>query len=767
MHKQFIIILIVLGLSAILKLTRKQEESISMASETQAQNASSIHPKDNFYLHVNQKWLNSNPIPPEYPSWGTFVMLHDQSVKHQIYLLKEIAAKEKSQRSEDEEKMALIWNKYIGCLESWDSENPDEVGKNPQNFQPLIQELQTLQSTFDDQAGSYVSNLANYFSYLQRYQFSIPLNFDRGSDFSNSNDMILDLAPSGLSLPSRDYYFDENFSKHREWFRAHLESVQQIISNAGIQLETDFVSKVFDFQTDLARIFLTQAQARRYKEFYTFTNLFKISNDIDTLNFLAEKLENYPESERQVNAYSEQERELLQEFINKFASNLGLDQVMPKNFQENYPDQSQESDRVFRVCVYDGDFFRRFFRLLFDAENRSKLRAYFQYNLIRKAMRVCTKALNDEFFDFYSRKLSGQQTQKTHEKRAVELVNACVGELLGKLYVARYFSEQSKLEVNSMIDTVLEVMRASLAKNDWLTSATKEKALVKLAKFSKKIGYPDKWKDYSSLTFSEDDSLFVLLRKVSDFTFRTDVLAKVNTVKDKTEWHMNPQTVNAYYSPTSNEIAFPAAILQPPFFYPLGSSLDFDVSELPGVDSRVAANFGAIAAVIAHEITHGFDDQGRDFDGDGNLANWWTEEDDKLFKQKSALMAKQAEKYEFKAIVEGEEKTYKQNADLTMGENLADLGGLSLSKQALQRHLGDTTPEILNGSLDVFFRSWTSCWKLNASDQYRIKLLTADPHAPAEFRGNLVANFPEFQSLYNITEGDRMYCAPEERVFMW
>lgn len=326
-------------------------------------------------------------------------------------------------------------------------------------------------------------------------------------------------------------------------------------------------------------------------------------------------------------------------------------------------------------------------------------------------------------------------------------------------------------------------MKKSIGVSTWLTSETKEKALQKLSKFKVKIGYPDKWKDYSAFDVVGGDSLYTIAKKAHAWHQKTEFEAKLNSVLDRTEWRMTPQTVNAYFMPTQNEICFPAAIIQPPFFNRHETSIDFDFgaerSLAPKADFRAAANFGAIGAVIAHEITHGYDDQGRQFDGDGNLQEWWTSEDDKLFREQSKLMTKQAERY----IFCDNGKEHRQNPGLTLGENLADLGGLSLSLKALKIRLDsqNATPEEVKASLRIAFKvssviqtivgclnhcvsdldcphvthdcsfysfqAWANVWKTNMKSERRVALLATDPHAPCDFRGNIVKNMAEFHDV--------------------
>lgn len=392
-----------------------------------------------------------------------------------------------------------------------------------------------------------------------------------------------------------------------------------------------------------------------------------------------------------------------------------------------------------------------------------------RYKVIKEHRSYCTKALDDEFFAFYTRDLTGQTAQKPEDKRSIGVVNALAGEMMGKVYVATMFPPEAKIEMLEMVNETLEVMKKSIGVSTWLTPDTKEKALQKLSKFKVKIGYPDKWKDYSAFDVVGGDSLYTIAKKAHAWHQKTEFEAKLNSVLDRTEWRMTPQTVNAYFMPTQNEICFPAAIIQPPFFNRHETSIDFDFgaerSLAPKADFRAAANFGAIGAVIAHEITHGYDDQGRQFDGDGNLQEWWTHADDTLFREQSKLMTKQAERY----IFCDNGKEHRQNPGLTLGENLADLGGLSLSLKALKIRLDsqNATPEEVKASLRIAFKAWANVWKTNMKSERRVALLATDPHAPCDFRGNIVKNMAEFHDVFEVVKGDGMWLPENERLRMW
>ena len=343
--------------------------------------------------------------------------------------------------------------------------------------------------------------------------------------------------------------------------------------------------------------------------------------------------------------------------------------------------------------------------------------------------------------------------------------------MAGKLFVDNFFSNESKINMKKLVDNILEIMKLSIRDNDWLTDTTKEKGLLKLKSFRSKIGYPNKWEDYSDLNIEDGDTLYDISKKSRKWKLRVDFFDKINSVLNLDKWLIGAHEVNAYFMPTQNEIVFPAAILQPPFFHKSKDTVDFDYEDelkmVEDLDIIMPANYGGIGAVIAHEITHGYDDKGRNFDEKGNINDWWCEKDTELFLKKTNIMKKSVSEYKY-CDLEGN-KEYKMNAELTMGENLADIGGLSLSKKALLKKLKDENASeiVIKASLRIFFKSWTNIWKQNIKNDKRIMLLNVDPHAPTDFRGNLVQHMDEFYEVFDVKKGDKMFLDKKYRMKMW
>lgn len=384
-------------------------------------------------------------------------------------------------------------------------------------------------------------------------------------------------------------------------------------------------------------------------------------------------------------------------------------------------------------------------------KNIGLIKEYMKYDLLNGNAGNLDQKLDDIRFDFYSKYLQGQKEQRSMDKRGLGVVNGVLGEAFGKLYVEKYFPAEAKQKMETYVDYIKKSFKQHLENVDWMSPVTKEKALEKLSKFKVKIAYPDKWKDYSKLNLTLDSNggtYYNNLEKITEWSYAKN-LDKIGKPVDKTEWGMSPQTVNAYYSSSNNEIVFPAAILQPPFF---------------SFNADPAVNFGGIGGVIGHEISHGFDDSGSRFDGDGNLNNWWTESDRKNFDAKVGQLAAQYDKYE---PVKGSFV----NGKFTSGENIGDLGGINVAYTALQMYLKDHgNPGKISGLTQDqrFFMSWATVWRTKATDKYMTNQVKTDPHSPGYYRsfGPLV-NMDAFQKAFDIKPGDKLYVAPENRIKIW
>lgn len=397
------------------------------------------------------------------------------------------------------------------------------------------------------------------------------------------------------------------------------------------------------------------------------------------------------------------------------------------------------------VIITELKYFRELDKVL-RPENLGAIKDFLRFHLVNDAATRLTKELDEISFDFWGRTLRGQQEQRALDKRGLEFVNGVAGEMLGKLYVQEHFPAEAKQAAQEMVDYLVKSFEQHIRQLQWMSAATKEKALEKLGKFNVKIGYPDKWKDYSGLHVGP--SLFENVLNARRWQFEEN-RAKQDKPVDKTEWGMTPQTVNAYYSPLYNEIVFPAAILQPPFY-------DYKAD--------AAVNFGGIGAVIGHELSHGFDDSGSQYDGNGNLNNWWTDEDRQKFEQATKALAEQYGAYE---PVPG----VFVNGRFTLGENIGDLGGVSVAYDALKMYLEDRgNPGEIDGFTQKqrFFLSWATIWRTKTTEEFVVNQVKTDPHSPAQYRavGPLV-NVDGFYEAFDIKEGDTLFLPKEQRIVIW
>jgi len=403
-----------------------------------------------------------------------------------------------------------------------------------------------------------------------------------------------------------------------------------------------------------------------------------------------------------------------------------------------------------KVIIGELGYYKNFDQLV-NAKTLPVIKDYLKFHMISGNATALSEKIGDLQFGFYGKYLRGQQEQRALNKRGFQLINGTLGEAFGKLYVDKYFPASAKAQMVELIDYLKKSFAVHINDLNWMSSVTKEKALAKLNKFTVKVAYPDKWKDYSTLKIvseSKGGNLYANLQNIAEWQYNKD-LAKIGKKVDKTEWGMTPQTVNAYYNPVYNEIVFPAAILQPPFFNP---------------EADAAVNFGGIGAVIGHEMSHGFDDSGAQFDADGNLVDWWTPEDKANFEKATKALAAQYDKYE---PVKG---TF-VNGTFTNGENIADLGGVNIAYDALQMYLKDKgNPGTISGYTQDqrFFLSWATVWRTLSSEKYMINQVKTDPHSPGYFRSfGPLTNVDAFYKAFDVKPGDKHYKKPEDRIKIW
>ncbi|WP_296596286.1 M13-type metalloendopeptidase [Phenylobacterium sp.] len=501
------------------------------------------------------------------------------------------------------------------------------------------------------------------------------------------------LSQGGITLPDRDYYLDAKFEPQRKAYEAY---VARMLALAGWANPEPNAKAIVAMETEIAKVSWTRAERRDDDKTY---------NPVETAK--------------------------LASFAPGFDWNAFLG--------------GAKLTAARRVIVAENTAFPKI-AAIYGKTDVETLKAWLAFTTIDQAAGYLSKDFDQAKFDFRGKTLSGVQAQTPRWKRGVNLVDSNLGEAVGKLYVSAYFPAENKARMEALVGDIQTALKARIQKLDWMGPETKQKALEKLAKFTVKIGYPDKWRDYSALNIVDGD-LYGNVERASAFDWNFRV-ARLNQPVDRSEWEMTPATINAYYSSTKNEIVFPAAILQPPFFDPEGDP---------------AINYGGIGGVIGHEITHGFDDQGRKSDGDGRLAEWWTKEDEAKFNVQAERLGKQ---YSATEVLPGA----KINGDLTMGENIADLGGLLLALDAYHLSLkGQPAPVIegLTGDQRVFL-GWAQVWRGKYRDDFMKQILVSDPHSPPVARVDLpMRNIDAFYEAFGIKPGDPMYVPPEQRVRIW
>jgi endothelin-converting enzyme len=539
------------------------------------------------------------------------------------------------------------------------------------------------------------NELAAAFGEFQNMGVSIPVGWRVINDAKNSTQYALYVYQSGLGLPDRDYYLsnDNEFKSIRSAYSAYLKD---ILTLAGVADAENAANRILALETRLAEKQWSQVENRDEDKKY-----------------------------------------------NKFAK-TDLIAILGDFPWDSYA-KAAKLDKAGAIIVEQPSYIEAFGTIYRETDLQT-WKEYLAASFISGYAEYLSKAFVNRSFDFYGKILSGTTEQQPRWKNAVDASNTVLGEAVGKLYVAQYFKPEARKKMETLVQNLVTSFHASIDTLDWMTPETKKAAHAKLDKLASKIGYPDKWKDYSQLAIKADD-LVGNYKSYYNYSNAYE-LDKVGKPIDRSEWSMTPQTVNAYYDPGSNEIAFPAAILQPPFF---------------NMDADDAVNYGGIGAVIGHELSHAFDDQGAKFDGDGNLRNWWTDADKAEFDKRGKQLVEQFNRY---SPISG----MYVNGELTLGENIGDLSGLTIALKAYKLSLAGKEAPVMDGFTGEqrFFISWAQIWRANFRDEFMRQLLLSDPHSPNEYRVNgIVPNIPDFYTAFGVKEGDGMYIAPEKRVKLW
>jgi len=565
-----------------------------------------------------------------------------------------------------------------------DSEQRNALGITP------IQSILTVINNLENK-----NDLAEFFGKYSSTGINNPLALYISVDAKNSSSYAIHIWQNGLNLPDKDYYFNETerFVDLRSGYVTHIENMYNL---AGISDGKRAAKNIMALETSLADFHWTRVESRnsekRYNKFAT--------NDLNSLT-------------------------------NKF------------NWQTFLAAEGVTSQK--EIIINQPDFIEGFGKV-FDQTSLETWKQYLTFNTLSAFSSYLTTNLDNENFDFFSKQLNGRKEQRPQWKRGVAVVNGNLGEVIGKVYVTRHFTPKAKSRMSSLVENLRSAYGASIDDLTWMSDNTKKAAHIKLAAFTPKIGYPDKWEDYSALTIAANDIVgnIIRSRKVSS----EKEISKLGGPIRKWEWGMTPQTVNAYYNPTVNEIVFPAAILQAPFF---------------NMKADDAVNYGGIGAVIGHEMGHGFDDQGSKYDATGNLRNWWTEQDLKEFSTRTKALVEQYAGYQVFDDLN-------VNGKLTLGENIGDLSGVTIAYKAYKASLSGKEAPVIDGLTGEqrFFMGYAQIWRSKIVEKSMRNRVATDPHSPGEFRAlGSLSNMSEFYEAFDVKEGDAMYIAPENRVKIW
>lgn len=638
-----------------------------------------VLPEQDFFRYINGGWLDSNPVPPEYGSWGAFHEVNEgnQALIHR--LMEDAAGPSDTSTAEDHIRMAGDY--YAAAM---DESAIAAAGAVP--LLPLLDQVTAIES---------LGHLAEAVVVLQRHGVGALYDMGIAPDFEDADSYLVYMGQGGLGLPERDYYLrdDEHSQKLRDAYVAHVTAQ---LANLGDDADVaqDAAARIMEFETALAQA-----------------------------SYPAEKMRD------------------VQLTMNRHRVDA-LDDLMPSFHLTSHARALGVTSAT--VNIDNPGFFSALESLLAGTSFET-LRDYLRWHVVRSFASSLSPAFENEAFDFYGKALGGQQKMKPRWKRVIDAATADIGEPVSRLFIAHAFSEDAKHRCERMVDHLLSAMGVSISGADWMTDATKAQALEKLSGFSYKIGFPDSWRDFSALEIGRDSHASNRMRcRVFEYDRE---FGRLGEPVDKSEWAMSAHQVNAYYHPLLNEIVFPAGILQPPFFY---------------ADADDAVNYGAIGAVIGHEITHGFDDRGSHFDANGALREWWTEADRSEFARRAQVLIDQFDEYEVAEDLH-------VNGRLTLGENIADLGGLSLAYAAL-REAGGLDGDDIDGLTPTqrFFASWATVWHMNYTPEYERLQVNTDPHSPARFRVNgPLANTPEFANAFSIPEGTPLQRPVDRRAKIW
>ncbi|MBA4152774.1 M13 family metallopeptidase [Flavobacterium sp.] len=645
----------------------------------------SVKPSDNFFRYVNGTWLDQTDIPADRTRWGSFDELREKTDKDMMLILKE-ALNNPSYTAETDQGKAL--NLYRTIM--------DTVTRNKQGIKPLKPYLEKINA---------VKNVADLKKLLIEMETQGGVGFfgvGVGTDAKNSNRNVVNVGLGSLGLPDRDYYVseDKDSKEKREKYHAHIIKMMSYLGEKPAQAKAT-ADRVLTLEIAMATPRLDRVERRDRRKTYNPMTIAELQNLTPTINW------------------------------NEYLQGVGLP--------------------IVDTIIVSQPRYMTALETIFKENKVEDWKAYMRWTLLNRYSGLLSTEIGNANWDFYGKTLTGAIKQRPFDERALQSVNGTFGEALGKIYVEKMFPPEAKEKARKMIDNLFLAYENRINNLPWMAKSTKDNAIAKLKKFNVKIGYPDKWKDYSKVTIigpKDGGTYFENSKRITKWR-NDENFAKLNKPVDKTEWGMSPQTVNAYYNASFNEIVFPAAILQPPFY-------DYRADE--------AVNYGGIGAVIGHEISHGFDDSGSRYNADGNLVNWWSEQDLKQFTELGGALANQYSQLEPLPgiFVDGK---------FTLGENIGDLGGVSAALDGLKIHLKQAgNPGLIDGYTPEqrFFISWATIWRSKARDEAIKNLVKTDSHSPGQYRAYVpLQNVDAFYDAFSIEKGDGMYLEEDKRVKIW
>lgn len=664
-----------------------------------------IRVQDDLFGHVNGRWLDGYEMPPDRATDGAFRALFDRAERQVRDLLAEAAGlagldsgaatQEPAHQPAASGAAAGSDERRIGDLYA---SFLDEQTVAERGVEPLLAELSAIDAAGDR------DTLARVLGACQRTGVGGGVGLYVDTDSKDSTRYLLHLTQSGLGLPDESYYRDDQHAEILAAYPGHIAAMFALVYGGEPSGYAAVAARIVALETRLAGAHWDVVKRRDAELGYnlrTFAGLPQEAPGFDWAGWVGA---------------------------------LGV-----------------AGDVATELVVRQPDYLTAF-AALWSSVELADWQDWARWRLIHGRAGILTDALVAEDFEFYGRRLSGTEQIRERWKRGVSLVESLMGDAVGRLYVAKYFPPDAKARIDALVANLREAYRVSITGLDWMTPQTRQRALAKLDKFTAKVGYPATWRDYSALVTDRADLYGNFLRGYAVNYDRE--LAKLGSPVDRDEWFMTPQTVNAYYNPGMNEIVFPAAILQPPFF---------------DADADDAANYGGIGAVIGHEIGHGFDDQGAKYDGDGNLIDWWTDADRTEFGTRTKALIAQYETYVPRALRDGQHDSH-VNGAFTVGENIGDLGGLSIALLAYQLSLDGAEAPVIDGLTGVqrVFYGWAQVWRTKSRDAEAIRRLAVDPHSPPEFRCNgVVRNMDAFYEAFDVTPDDALYLEPAQRVRIW